>query len=161
VIRPWLVLCCLLAIPQVAPAPQNAAQDAPVYEAYAIRFGILAGFAVPNLVAGGDRTRKIDIPVMVWLLKGSTGARFSSIPASTASRFSINGNGITWTVRTCFREPRSGSSATNTPNTRARRGTRNTHAGVFADDMCYRASCGHPNVTGAQQFAAAILAAVS
>ncbi len=71
-IRPLLVLCCLLAIPQ-APAPQVAAQDAPVYEAYTIRFGILPGFAVSGLVAGGDRARKLDIPVMVWLLKGSNG----------------------------------------------------------------------------------------
>ena len=44
-----------------------------VYDAYAIRFGILPGFPVSSLVAGGDRTRRIDIPVMVWLLKGSNG----------------------------------------------------------------------------------------
>jgi len=72
-IRPWLVLCCALAIPQAASAPQNAAQSANVYEAYAIRFGILPGFSVSGLVAGADRSRKLDIPVMVWLLKGSNG----------------------------------------------------------------------------------------
>jgi glyoxylase-like metal-dependent hydrolase (beta-lactamase superfamily II) len=59
------VLCCLLAIP----APQ-----APVtYEAYAVRFGILPAFSVSNLVAGADRERRLDIPIMVWLLKGSNG----------------------------------------------------------------------------------------
>jgi glyoxylase-like metal-dependent hydrolase (beta-lactamase superfamily II) len=43
------------------------------YEAYAVRFGILPAFPVSSLVAGADRSRTIDIPVMVWLLKGSNG----------------------------------------------------------------------------------------
>lgn len=43
------------------------------YEAFAVRFGILPAFAVSGLVAGADRDRKLDIPVMVWLLKGSNG----------------------------------------------------------------------------------------
>jgi glyoxylase-like metal-dependent hydrolase (beta-lactamase superfamily II) len=71
-IRASIVVCCALAI-SVAPAPHDAAQGGAVYEAYAIRFGILPGFPVSSLVAGGDRARKIDIPVMVWLLKGSNG----------------------------------------------------------------------------------------
>ena len=48
--------------------------SAPVaYEAFAIRFGILPAFPVSGLVAGAERGRTIDIPVMVWLLKGSNG----------------------------------------------------------------------------------------
>jgi glyoxylase-like metal-dependent hydrolase (beta-lactamase superfamily II) len=74
VIRPFLVLCCALAI-QAAPAMQNPAPGPVVYEAYAIRFGILPGFPVSSLVAGADRSRKIDIPVMVWLLEGSNGRK--------------------------------------------------------------------------------------
>jgi glyoxylase-like metal-dependent hydrolase (beta-lactamase superfamily II) len=45
----------------------------PTYDAYAVRFGILPAFPVSGLVAGADRSRTIDIPVMVWLLKGSDG----------------------------------------------------------------------------------------
>ena len=45
----------------------------PVYEAYAVRFGILPAFPVSGLVAGADRSRTLDIPAMVWLLKGSNG----------------------------------------------------------------------------------------
>jgi len=52
---------------------QAQTQPPVTYEAYAVRFGILPGFAVSGLVAGADRGRKIDIPVMVWLLKGSNG----------------------------------------------------------------------------------------
>lgn len=52
------------------------AEQAPVtYEVYAIRFGTLPQFAVSGLVAGADRSRRLDIPVMVWLLKGSDGRR--------------------------------------------------------------------------------------
>jgi glyoxylase-like metal-dependent hydrolase (beta-lactamase superfamily II) len=74
VIRPFLVLSCALAI-QPAPATQNPAPGPVVYQAYAIRFGILPGFPVSSLVAGADRSRKIDVPVMVWLLEGSNGRK--------------------------------------------------------------------------------------
>jgi glyoxylase-like metal-dependent hydrolase (beta-lactamase superfamily II) len=60
-----LVFCCLLEV--------QASQGPVTYEAYAVRFGILPAFSVSGLVAGADRTRKLDIPVMVWLLKGSNG----------------------------------------------------------------------------------------
>ena len=54
-------------------APQGPAPGAVTYEAYAVRFGILPAFSVANLVAGAERGRTLDIPVMVWLLKGSNG----------------------------------------------------------------------------------------
>lgn len=40
---------------------------------YAIRYGVLPSFQVSGLVAGADPTRRLDIPVMVWLLKGPNG----------------------------------------------------------------------------------------
>jgi glyoxylase-like metal-dependent hydrolase (beta-lactamase superfamily II) len=72
VIRPFLVLGSLFALLQ-APAQQTIGPASATYEAYAIRFGILPAFSVSGLVAGADRARKVDIPVMVWLLKGSNG----------------------------------------------------------------------------------------
>ena len=53
-------------------AMQGAAQPV-TYEAFAVRFGILPAFPVSGLVAGAERGRTLDIPVMVWLLKGSNG----------------------------------------------------------------------------------------
>ncbi len=44
-----------------------------VYEVYAIRYGTLPDFRLSDLVAGGDRNTRFDIPLMVWLLKGSDG----------------------------------------------------------------------------------------
>jgi glyoxylase-like metal-dependent hydrolase (beta-lactamase superfamily II) len=54
-------------------APRPAAPGPVTYEAYAVRFGILPAFSVAGLVAGAERGRTLDIPVMVWLLKGSGG----------------------------------------------------------------------------------------
>lgn len=65
-----LLTVCLAAVLATDAAQPNAAV---VYEAYAIRFATLPGFPVSSLVAGGDRTRRLDIPAMVWLLKGSDG----------------------------------------------------------------------------------------
>jgi len=67
----FLALACLLL---GAGAPQGPRPAGPAaYEAYAVRFGILPAFSVAGLVAGAERGRTLDIPVMVWLLKGSNG----------------------------------------------------------------------------------------
>jgi glyoxylase-like metal-dependent hydrolase (beta-lactamase superfamily II) len=67
--RTWAAV--LLAVSVAA----SSAQTTPTYEIYAIRFGVIPQFAVSGLVAGADPSRKLDIPVMVWLLKGSDGRR--------------------------------------------------------------------------------------
>jgi glyoxylase-like metal-dependent hydrolase (beta-lactamase superfamily II) len=61
---------CALAVSLLArPA---AAQD-PVYEVYAVQYATLAQFRVSALVAGADTSRRLDIAMMVWLLKGPNG----------------------------------------------------------------------------------------
>jgi len=49
-----------------------AAQTAqpPHYEIYAIRYATIRDFAVSGLVKGADRSRKMDIAMMVWLVRG-------------------------------------------------------------------------------------------
>jgi glyoxylase-like metal-dependent hydrolase (beta-lactamase superfamily II) len=63
----WISLLALSLL-----APQSPAAPT-VYDAFAVRFGILPAFPVSGLVAGAEPSRKLDIPVMVWLLKGSNG----------------------------------------------------------------------------------------
>lgn len=46
----------------------------PTYEVFAISYAVIPDFPVASLVAGADRSRKIDIQMMVWLLKGSNGS---------------------------------------------------------------------------------------
>jgi glyoxylase-like metal-dependent hydrolase (beta-lactamase superfamily II) len=47
-----------------------AAQSKPQYEVYAIRYATIPDFSVASLVAGADRARKLDIAMMVWLVRG-------------------------------------------------------------------------------------------
>jgi glyoxylase-like metal-dependent hydrolase (beta-lactamase superfamily II) len=42
----------------------------PKYEVYAIRYGVIPDFAVAGLIADADKTRKMDIAMMVWLVRG-------------------------------------------------------------------------------------------
>jgi len=65
------VMLALTAAAMFTAAPEQQV----TYEIYAIRFGMLPQFPLAGLVAGADKTRRIDIPVMVWLLKGSDGRR--------------------------------------------------------------------------------------
>ncbi|HEV8483630.1 MAG TPA: N-acyl homoserine lactonase family protein [Blastocatellia bacterium] len=48
-------------------------RDKPVYEVFAVSYGVIPDFSVAGLVAGADRSRKMDIQMMVWLLKGPEG----------------------------------------------------------------------------------------
>jgi glyoxylase-like metal-dependent hydrolase (beta-lactamase superfamily II) len=47
--------------------------DVERYEVYAVRFATLANFPVSSLVAGADRSRRMDIAMMIWVLKGASG----------------------------------------------------------------------------------------
>jgi len=59
-----LALLLGMAIPAVA-------QSGPSYEIYAIRYGTIADFPVSELVAGAEPGRKIDIAMMIWLVRGN------------------------------------------------------------------------------------------
>jgi glyoxylase-like metal-dependent hydrolase (beta-lactamase superfamily II) len=66
------VVAALTALPFVAAGsrpPASAQAQAPTYEVYAVRYGTLAGFPVSGLVAGADRTRRLDIAMMLWVLR--------------------------------------------------------------------------------------------
>jgi glyoxylase-like metal-dependent hydrolase (beta-lactamase superfamily II) len=72
---PRIFLASLLlsiCLPAATPAPTRA-QSPVTYEVYAISYGVIPDFPVASLVAGADRARKLDIQMMVWLLKGSDG----------------------------------------------------------------------------------------
>jgi len=54
----------------LATALTAAAQSKPNYEIYAIRYATIPGFPVAELVAGADPGRKLDIAMMIWLIRG-------------------------------------------------------------------------------------------
>lgn len=47
------------------------AQEKPKYEVYAIQYATLPDFPVAGLVAGADKSRKMDIAMLVWLIRGN------------------------------------------------------------------------------------------
>ena len=47
--------------------------EADKYEIYAVRYATLANFPLSGLVAGADRERRLDIAMMIWVLKGADG----------------------------------------------------------------------------------------
>jgi glyoxylase-like metal-dependent hydrolase (beta-lactamase superfamily II) len=69
-----LVCCAVITAPfaQISIAHTNP-QQRTSYEVYAISYGMLAGVQVAQLVKGADPSRKLDIQMMVWLLKGPNG----------------------------------------------------------------------------------------
>lgn len=47
-----------------------ATANAPQYEVYAVQYAVIPDFPVAGLVAGAEKERKIDIAMMVWLVRG-------------------------------------------------------------------------------------------
>ena len=72
----WLTLVkrlrfVLVALVSPVASGAQGAQPAPVYDVYAIRYATVPNFPVRGLIAGADTTRRIDIAMTVWLLKGN------------------------------------------------------------------------------------------
>jgi glyoxylase-like metal-dependent hydrolase (beta-lactamase superfamily II) len=51
--------------------PAIHAQPKPQYAIYAIRYATVPGFSVSGLVEGADPARKLDIAMMIWLIRGN------------------------------------------------------------------------------------------
>src|SRR5262249_62299789 len=51
----------------------NLSAGADKCEVYAVRFATITNFPVASLVAGADRSRRLDIAMTIWVLKGPGG----------------------------------------------------------------------------------------
>jgi glyoxylase-like metal-dependent hydrolase (beta-lactamase superfamily II) len=49
----------------------NTAASESAYKVYAIRYGTLKSFPLAGLVKGEDQSKKIDIALMIWLVRGN------------------------------------------------------------------------------------------
>lgn len=75
--RLLLTIACLLATtgcagrraPQDDHVPGDGAVMRPTYDVYALRYGTLAQFPMASLVAGADAGRRMDIALMVWVIR--------------------------------------------------------------------------------------------
>jgi glyoxylase-like metal-dependent hydrolase (beta-lactamase superfamily II) len=71
-IRGCLATAMVAAGTATLPAqPAAGRQPAPTYEVYAIRYATIPAFPLRGLVAGADTSRRMDIAMTVWLLKGN------------------------------------------------------------------------------------------
>jgi len=67
--RGTYTLCVALALVPLAWTPDT--DDKPLYTVDAVRYGTLADFSVRGLVQGADPSRKMDIAMVVWLVRGA------------------------------------------------------------------------------------------
>ena len=138
----WVASATLAAVLCVDRLPVIA-QAAPgvTYEVYAIRFGTLPQFAVSGLVAGADRSRRLDIPVMVWLLKGSNGKRGSRRCGPQGKHATGETQGNTAETQEKYRRPW-GHEGTrlNTEDSSEERQTIQPRPGGTAQPSCRRAA---------------------
>ena len=65
-----LSLVLVVILPVSARAQKTSAAT---YEVYALSYGVYPNFPVSALIAGADKDRKIDLQMMIWLLKGPNG----------------------------------------------------------------------------------------
>ncbi len=70
--RKFLTALSLLIV-TIVPASAFAQTTGANYEVYALSYGTFPDFPVSALLAGADKTRKIDLQMMVWLIKGPGG----------------------------------------------------------------------------------------
>src|SRR6266850_7650500 len=68
--KAWMGGMVLTALALLAPGIRA---DVDKYQVFAVRFATLANFPVSSLVAGADRSRRLDIAMMIWVLKGADG----------------------------------------------------------------------------------------
>jgi glyoxylase-like metal-dependent hydrolase (beta-lactamase superfamily II) len=65
--RVWIALAAVALVAIALHA------EADKYEVYAVRYATIANFPVSSLIAGADRARRMDIAMMIWVLKGVDG----------------------------------------------------------------------------------------
>src|SRR5262245_45443336 len=71
--RPLLILILLLVTTAIGFSSTGRSQKVATYDVYALSYGTYPNFPVSGLIAGADKDRKINLQMMIWLLKGSNG----------------------------------------------------------------------------------------
>jgi glyoxylase-like metal-dependent hydrolase (beta-lactamase superfamily II) len=81
-VRPLGSAACMLAVIGCGGRQAAGARvdpGSPAYEVHAVRYGTLAQFPVASLVAGADPARRMDIALMVWLIRAPNDTRGQTI----------------------------------------------------------------------------------
>lgn len=91
----------------------SAAQEKrhPNYEVYALSYGVYPGFPVSALLAGADKDRKINLQMMIWLVKG--GGRNILVDTGCYHENVVKGKGIQNLIKASEAIAKLGLSATD------------------------------------------------
>ena len=73
VMRQLLITLSLVVLPALPASALAQNSSAATYEVYALSYGVYPNFPVSALMAGADKDRKIDLQMMIWLVKGPGG----------------------------------------------------------------------------------------
>jgi glyoxylase-like metal-dependent hydrolase (beta-lactamase superfamily II) len=73
VMRQLLIALSLVIVVTLAASARHQNTAGATYEVYALSYGIYPNFPVSALIAGADKDRKIDLQMMIWLLRGPGG----------------------------------------------------------------------------------------
>ena len=83
-----LSICVTLLLSPAFAQPQRQT----TYEVFALSYGVYPDFPVSALLAGADKTRKIDLQMMVWLVRG--GGRNILVDTGCYHENVVKGKGI-------------------------------------------------------------------
>src|SRR5258706_11042531 len=92
--RKFLLILSLLILGMLPSSARAQDSSGPTYEVYALSYGVYPSFPVSGLVAGADKDRKIDLQMMIWLVKGP-GGRNILVDTGCYHENVVKGKGIT------------------------------------------------------------------
>ena len=69
-IAAWLAIALTTGCASTTKVASTPSSPSPAYEVYAVRYATLLGYPTHELVAGADTSRRSDLAMAVWLLKG-------------------------------------------------------------------------------------------
>ena len=91
--RELLLILSLLGVMMLPLSAVAQTTANPTYEVYALSYGVYPAFPVSGLIAGADKDRKIDLQMMIWLIKGP-GARNILVDTGCYHEKFVKGRGI-------------------------------------------------------------------
>lgn len=91
--RPIVLVTFALAVLLTLPLSSRPQSSKTSYEVYVLSYGVYPNFSISNLVAGADQNRKLDLQMMIWLIKGPGGRNILVDTGCYHDRF-VKGLGI-------------------------------------------------------------------
>ena len=110
--RKFLYIVSLLFVVMLPISARAQNSSGATYEVYALSYGVYPNFPVSALLEGADKERKIDLQMMIWLIKGP-GRRNILVDTGCYHENVVKGKGITNLIKASEAIAKLGLSATD------------------------------------------------